>query len=469
MALAWPTILNPTMTMFRIDPRTVHGGVTFTGAEQVIGPTPGIWRAQLSGIACNTPARVRAFRALISGLDGRLGTVLVPVHDKRRAPLSAATFAPAIGSTVTNPLIQQYAATGSSPVGSVVVNPLVEFYAPTGSSPVGNVVVNPLVETFWPEVDAAGFEYTPKTPAVTGAATIFDLFSFTWAPTGGTLAKGDYVTLSGSRRLINHVDGTRYFFFPALISTAGRSSTLTPKTPAVTGTATIFDLFSFTWAPAGGGLAKGDYVTLFSQKRLINHIDGVRYFFFPALVSTAGISSTLTTKTGTGVATIRSEQSYDWGTTGGLSPVAGNYVTLFGVPRLIKNVTGIRHTFTPFLSMTRTPGTSTVTANNTAAIGATSIQLNRTAGSAIEAGMYFSTAAGKLYMITAVTAVAGNFFTVSFRPPARAAINAPNPIEMTSPLCEMRLASDDTGELALSNIDGYGTSSIEFIEAVANA
>jgi hypothetical protein len=280
--------------MFRLDARSAHGGVTVTGVEQIVQSTAGVWRATLSGIAANNAARVRAYRALVTALDGRFGTVLVPLHDKLRAPRAPASY-----------------------------------------TLIGDVIVNPLWETNWPTVDVPAYQWTSKIPQPLGSATVASDQSFTWTPSNG-------------------------------------------EVPAV-----------------------GDYVTLYSERRRIQAINGVRHFF------------------------------------------------------------------TPMISPVRTFGSASVTANATIAAGATTGVLNRATGAALEAGMYFSVA-GKLYMIASVTGVAGNLFTVSFRPPARAQITAATAVEMISPTCEMRLASDDTGELALSHLDRYGTATLDFVEAVGS-
>lgn len=277
--------------MFRIDARSQTGGPTITGDEQIVQSAAGIWRARLAGIVVNNRSRILNYRALLAGLDGRFGTVLVPVCDKARAPLTATTIT-IIGSTVVNP-------------------------------------------PWWKRWDAV-------------------------------------------------IDNETY-----------RYTAL-----AHTGTATIVSDHTFNWGPTSGTPAIGDYVTLFDEKRVITAINGIRHTHRPAA---------------------------------SIAPVA-------------------------------TLGTASTTLNASAAAQATTIVINRAIGGDITAGQYLSTPSGRLHIISVVTGIAGNLFTVAIRPPLRAAMSAGTVLEMVAPVCEMRLASDDTGELELQYLK-QGQATLDFVEA----
>lgn len=291
MALTWPASLVPRAAMFRIDARSQTGGPTITGDEQIVQSAAGIWRARLSAITVNNRERILAYRALLAGLDGRFGTVLVPLCDKSRAPLTATTY------TV-----------------------------------IGDVVGDP---PWWKRWDAVIDNETYRYSALAhlGTATIVSLHSFDWAPSSGTPAIGDYVTLSAQRRRLTAIDGTRHIFEPPIV---------------------------------------------------------------PGPVATLGTAST--------------------------------------------------------------------TLNASAAAQATTVIINRSTGSVLLDGMYFSTPSGRLHIITVVEGFAGNIFTCTIRPPLRAALSAGTVLNMVTPVCEMRLASDDTGELELQMLK-QGQATLEFVEA----
>lgn len=84
--LEWPKVLVPPTVDIHYDARTISGGVSLSGREQIVSRDFGIWRATLERVAIRRRDQVLAWRALLIALDGRAGTVLVPLFDRARAP-----------------------------------------------------------------------------------------------------------------------------------------------------------------------------------------------------------------------------------------------------------------------------------------------------------------------------------------------------------------------------------------------
>jgi hypothetical protein len=80
MAISLPPILIPSRTMFIQENASRSGGVSITGAEQVVVSGGGRWRAQLS-FPVGREEWVLSWRALIARLQGRARTVLVTPFD----------------------------------------------------------------------------------------------------------------------------------------------------------------------------------------------------------------------------------------------------------------------------------------------------------------------------------------------------------------------------------------------------
>lgn len=108
-----------------------------------------------------------------------------------------------------------------------------------------------------------------------------------------------------------------------------------------------------------------------------------------------------------------------------------------------------------------------------ALLSAAAITIRRNAGNYLAAGMMLSIGA-RLHIITAITtadpgspgsglAVPGGI-GVEIRPWLRADYPAGTPIYFATPVCVMRLASDDTGAMELQ-LSRYGTVSVELVEA----
>jgi len=82
-AIPWPHQLRPTSSSWRPDAPSRSGGQSVTGAEQVVVSPGGRWQASLSVALQREPA-ILAYRALLAQLQGRAGTVLVPVSQAYR-------------------------------------------------------------------------------------------------------------------------------------------------------------------------------------------------------------------------------------------------------------------------------------------------------------------------------------------------------------------------------------------------
>lgn len=83
-ALAWPSVLKPQEVLFHLESQSRSGGQSTSGIEQVVTSLAARWRASIR-IAITNDAQILAARAFVSRLGGRVGTVLVPVFDARRA------------------------------------------------------------------------------------------------------------------------------------------------------------------------------------------------------------------------------------------------------------------------------------------------------------------------------------------------------------------------------------------------
>lgn len=107
-----------------------------------------------------------------------------------------------------------------------------------------------------------------------------------------------------------------------------------------------------------------------------------------------------------------------------------------------------------------------------APMNATALTIRRIRGGFLAPGMMFSIL-GHLHIITALTtadpigpngmADEGNIGVV-VRPWARVAYGQSSPVEFARPVCEMRRASDDDGELELQ-LSRFGTVTLDFVEA----
>lgn len=105
------------------------------------------------------------------------------------------------------------------------------------------------------------------------------------------------------------------------------------------------------------------------------------------------------------------------------------------------------------------------TANANVAIGAVIVQVNKTAGAALQPGQQFSDLVGRMYRIKSVVSVAGNINTVKVWPPVRTPITSGDALEFNKPVCRCRLASDDGMNVMLELLTA-ARPSVRFLEDV---
>lgn len=85
MVLALASSLVPRSESWRLANSARSGGLSLTGGEQLVAAIAGRWEATLS-LPVHSDAQILALRALLAGLDGRSGTLLVGPRDCRRVP-----------------------------------------------------------------------------------------------------------------------------------------------------------------------------------------------------------------------------------------------------------------------------------------------------------------------------------------------------------------------------------------------
>lgn len=86
MLLAWPSVLVPSSERWNVNTGASRGGGRgLTNVEQAVALPSGFATASLT-IPCMTRAANLAIRALLAGLDGRAGSVLVGPNETSRAP-----------------------------------------------------------------------------------------------------------------------------------------------------------------------------------------------------------------------------------------------------------------------------------------------------------------------------------------------------------------------------------------------
>jgi hypothetical protein len=141
------------------------------------------------------------------------------------------------------------------------------------------------------------------------------------------------------------------------------------------------------------------------------------------------------------------------------SPVAG------GAQGLIKGVThSDGTTFSDGTTYARFATPALLNANVAAGDMAATIAL-LAPGLRVDAGQYFGfVPAGELYLINSVVDNGAGVYAVTFWPPARLAHVAGEDVNFDTPLCAMRLAKDDSAQLAFS--PGFvADQQLELIEA----
>lgn len=80
MTIRWPIgVLPPQNVAFDIASRSLSGPPAVSGAVQVVSSDAGIWKATFGGVLVRSRNAVLAFRGIANLLEGRLGSILVPL------------------------------------------------------------------------------------------------------------------------------------------------------------------------------------------------------------------------------------------------------------------------------------------------------------------------------------------------------------------------------------------------------
>jgi len=83
----WPRdVLSPRQVTPELVPATISGGRTITSVEKIIKVDAGYWQITLDQIPYASKEHKRAWRAVAGILQGRFGTIAVPVYDTDGAP-----------------------------------------------------------------------------------------------------------------------------------------------------------------------------------------------------------------------------------------------------------------------------------------------------------------------------------------------------------------------------------------------
>jgi len=80
MTVRWPVaVLRPQNVAFDLAPRSLAGPSSVSGKTQVVSSDAGIWKATFGNIVIRRREEVLMHRALAAILEGRAGTILVPL------------------------------------------------------------------------------------------------------------------------------------------------------------------------------------------------------------------------------------------------------------------------------------------------------------------------------------------------------------------------------------------------------
>lgn len=78
--IRWPDdVLRPQNVSFDLDSRSLAGPASVSGATQVVASDAGIWKATFGSVVVKSRQAVLAHRAIAALLEGRLGSILVPL------------------------------------------------------------------------------------------------------------------------------------------------------------------------------------------------------------------------------------------------------------------------------------------------------------------------------------------------------------------------------------------------------
>jgi hypothetical protein len=156
-------------------------------------------------------------------------------------------------------------------------------------------------------------------------------------------------------------------------------------------------------------------------------------------------------------------------------PAVGNSIVLAGINRRITRISGtgplifaIEPALTVAPGTLATPatlGSVAATVNANAALNATSLDIHVTVGGAPLAGNFFSIA-DKLYVINGISTLSAGIYRCAIWPWLRVAATAGDLVNLATPRCEMRLASDDVGAEALRSLTrrSFGQVALQFDE-----
>lgn len=80
MTIRWPVhVLRPQNVAFGISPRSLSAPSSVNGSGQVVSSDAGIWKATFGSVVLNKRQHTLAWRSIDALLEGRLGTILVPL------------------------------------------------------------------------------------------------------------------------------------------------------------------------------------------------------------------------------------------------------------------------------------------------------------------------------------------------------------------------------------------------------
>ncbi len=385
--LTWPSILCPSSGGYVPFLRSLSGGQSLSGFEQVQPQFHDRWAASFQ-IAIKTAEQNLAARSLLTQLRGRSGTVGLPLFERIRPPRAADT--------------------PGSPIGTSVSNPVFASRLSVYGSPIGTTTVNPVVAVRWPKLEGTAYEYS-TVAGLTGSVLIEDINRARFTASGSVQpSAGQYITLDGERRRIISLetDGSDrlLYFFPTINATlADQYTTIS----GITGTAVIEGANRVKFTPTGTQPAVGQYVTLIAVRRKIN-----------------GILND-------------------------------------GSDRILQVAPG-------FTIGSSTPGALTAATAADADLNDTTIDIDFTVGGPPVPGTRFSIGT-RLYQADTIEDLGSGVSRCTIWPWLRADVASGTTVNFTTPLCEMRLASDQEGVDALRSLDllKFGTVSLAFDEASA--
>lgn len=229
--LDWPDALCPIRGGFAPFIRSLSGGQSLSGFEQVQPQLHDRWSASFS-FHVSGKDQIFALRSMITGLRGRSGTILVPTFEDTRAPLSAAT----------------------------------------PGAPLGDVLVNPQFWRRWPDLADTEFEFSTL-PAVTGNATILSSTAFSFTSSGTAPQIGQYVTLYSKKRAIQSITGSGPYYIvfePALTVAADTPGTVA----AIAGdNAAINATLLYVHVTTGTAPLAGNYFSIGNRLYTISSVD----------------------------------------------------------------------------------------------------------------------------------------------------------------------------------------------------